>query len=269
MKIGIIYHSGTGTTAKLASEITQGWRSLNHQVEIFRIRQGDSIPLTGYDIIGIGTPTMGFRAPSFVVEFLSNFPESHQPYFLFNTCAGTIANTFYNLFSVLAKKGWKLIGTLSTKGQGTANILAWRPALDKNVSLTDGLSENSLETARQFPTIILENFQNMITTQKVPSLKEKLRLSYAPMMLMKDSMLAKGTTGKKTVNLDKCTRCGLCATKICPSGCITLNEEKIPQFNEKLCISCQGCVNLCPSLAIEAKGKGKIPYTVYGKMILS
>ena len=74
--------------------------------------------------------------------------------------------------------------------------------------------------------------------------------------------------GKKKIVEDKCTKCGLCATHICPSGAITLDESNLPQFNEKLCNGCYGCVNLCPTLAIETKStKSKQPYTTYRKIL--
>ena len=67
---------------------------------------------------------------------------------------------------------------------------------------------------------------------------------------------------------EKCTKCGLCFTKLCPSGCITLDSDNFPQFNEKLCISCNSCVNLCPELAIVGRGKNKHAYTVNKDYIL-
>ncbi len=75
--------------------------------------------------------------------------------------------------------------------------------------------------------------------------------------------------GKKQVILDKCTKCGLCAMKICPSGAISLTEENIPIFNEKVCTGCFGCVNVCPTLAIEFKStRMRQPLITYKKYIL-
>ena len=58
------------------------------------------------------------------------------------------------------------------------------------------------------------------------------------------------TVGFKHVDNEKCTRCGLCATKICPSGTIRLSKNKTPRFAEIYCVGCNGCVNLCPADAI-------------------
>ncbi len=43
-----------------------------------------------------------------------------------------------------------------------------------------------------------------------------------------------------------CTRC----CDICPTKAIELNDEYIPQLNEKRCTGCTACVHMCPSDAI-------------------
>ena len=40
------------------------------------------------------------------------------------------------------------------------------------------------------------------------------------------------TVGIKRINKEKCTKCNLCATKICPSGAITINNNQYPKINE-------------------------------------
>ncbi|QEE16908.1 EFR1 family ferrodoxin [Promethearchaeum syntrophicum] len=268
MKIGIIYHSGTGTTARLAQEIKSGFEEKGNAVQIFRIPKFRIEDIEDFDILGIGTPTMGFRTPSFVMDFIKLFPTKNQPYFLFNTCSGTLVNTFSRIYRHLKKKNWKLLDVLSLKGQGTTNIKAWRPKITEELSKMDGIAESEFEKAKQFTSSILENYTQIIQEKTSPAKTVKLKYLMTVMFLLSDNLLAKGTIGKKVVNLERCTKCGLCATKICPSGCITLNSESIPEFNEKLCISCQGCVNLCPELAITGKGKKNYPYTTYNKYII-
>jgi len=268
MKIGIIYHSGTGTTAKLAKEIASEFKEKGHTVQIFRIPKFNFEEIGDFDIIGIGTPTMGFRAPSFVMKFIKSFPTKNQPYFLFNTCSGTPVNTFSRIYRHLKKKNWKLLDFLSLKAQGTTNIKAWRPKNTEELPKLDGIAESEFEKAKQFTSSILENYTQIVQEKTSPPKSVKLKYLLTAMFLLSDNMLSKGTIGNKVVNLEKCTKCGLCATKICPSGCITLNSESIPEFNEKVCISCQGCVNLCPELAITGKGKNNHPFTTYNKYII-
>ncbi|MHA1733405.1 MAG: ATP-binding protein [Promethearchaeota archaeon] len=59
--------------------------------------------------------------------------------------------------------------------------------------------------------------------------------------------------GKKRVDPLLCTGCGLCATRICPAGAITLDASSRTTFKRFKCIGCEGCVNLCPQLAIWTK----------------
>jgi formate hydrogenlyase subunit 6/NADH:ubiquinone oxidoreductase subunit I/menaquinone-dependent protoporphyrinogen IX oxidase len=268
MRIAIIYHTGTGSTARCAEEIGKGWRNLGHEVHYFRIKANSTELLDGFDLVGIGVPTMNFRLSSFVKHHLQTYPKSSQPYFIFNTCAGSPGNTIYNISQILSKKGWRLIGSLSIAGKGSINIIAWRPTIEKSTLEKDGFSDEVLVKAQDFPKTLIENYQKIIVNQTLATLKEKFHLFLAPMMLMPDSLLAKGTIGKKRVILEKCTKCGLCATVICPSGCISMDDKNLPKFNEKLCIGCQGCVNLCPSLAIEGKAKGKSPFTLFSIWVL-
>lgn len=49
-----------------------------------------------------------------------------------------------------------------------------------------------------------------------------------------------------------CTACGACAF-VCPKHCISMEENQLgvvyPVVNEKDCISCKGCQNVCPIIA--------------------
>jgi len=52
------------------------------------------------------------------------------------------------------------------------------------------------------------------------------------------------------VNLDQCTRCGLCA-EVCPSGIILVNEQGPELTFPKACIKCGHCVAVCPHAALD------------------
>lgn len=268
MKIGIYYHSGTGTTAKYAVEIAKGFKSKGHDTTLTRITHEFPETNPEFDIVGIGTPTMGFRCPSFVLKMIKNFIDKEQPYFLFNTCAGVPGNTFPQLYRKMKKKNWILIDSIISKGRGSSNIKAWRPSLDKPFPDNDSLAEEEFEKANNFAESVLDSYQKIIIDKTMQPLKFRSNYLLAPMIMLSDNILAKGIVGKKKVLIEKCTKCGLCFTKLCPSGCITLDSDNFPQFNEKLCISCNSCVNLCPELAIVGRGKNKHAYTVNKDYIL-
>lgn len=53
----------------------------------------------------------------------------------------------------------------------------------------------------------------------------------------------------------KCIGCGSCSD-VCPSSCIEMNEQRIPQekkYLESMCIHCGHCVAVCPEGALDNK----------------
>jgi nitroreductase/NAD-dependent dihydropyrimidine dehydrogenase PreA subunit len=59
-----------------------------------------------------------------------------------------------------------------------------------------------------------------------------------------------------SVNVDRCSRCGLCASD-CPTRIIELDGEKKPFVsaeNEENCMECQHCLAICPTAAISVFG---------------
>lgn len=52
------------------------------------------------------------------------------------------------------------------------------------------------------------------------------------------------------VDLEKCTRCGLCS-QVCPSGIIRVNENGPLLIAPKACIRCGHCVAVCPHAALD------------------
>jgi len=55
------------------------------------------------------------------------------------------------------------------------------------------------------------------------------------------------------VNKKWCKKCMICID-LCPSTCLTLDEEGYPKLvNEKLCTRCELCELRCPDFAIEIK----------------
>ena len=237
MKICLIYHSGTGTTAKYADQIAQGFEEFDHTVIQYRVNSVTDEDLEGYDLIGVGTPTYAFRAPHFIIKKINTFPEKEQPYFLFNTCAGSPGNTFSRMYKALKKKNWILLVTIFSKRQETTNIQSWRPKLEESPPEKDGLADEEFERARNFASSVLESYQEIIIDKTKQPLRIRTKLLPAITILLKDKWLAKVIIGKKSVDLEKCTKCGFCATKICPTGCISMDSDNLPTFNEKLCIS--------------------------------
>lgn len=61
------------------------------------------------------------------------------------------------------------------------------------------------------------------------------------------------TTGKPTMDPEKCVYCTLCAKK-CPQNALKVDrKEKIWELNQEACIQCGICMSVCPKHAIEMK----------------
>ncbi len=71
-----------------------------------------------------------------------------------------------------------------------------------------------------------------------------------------DPLVRRFLLGTLEVDETKCVQCGACAER-CMAQCIRL--DPFPIFDHKRCVSCMGCVNLCPNDAIDSKKTWKKP----------
>jgi flavodoxin/Pyruvate/2-oxoacid:ferredoxin oxidoreductase delta subunit len=267
MKIGIVYFSGTGSTARFATEITQGFRERNHTVYLSRFDRVDLSQLMQCEIIGFGSPTYNYNVVRKFLDFLKALPGANLPYFLFVTCGGQPGYSFFNMYHILHKKGWIFLNKLL--GVGCNNIRAWRPNLNKPAPL-DQLNPEHLAKARDFAQVIESDFSEIVVnhTRNSPKLRRNFvrDIWYA---LMTWPWMMRQVEGRKKVDLNLCTRCGLCANQICVSGSITLTADNTPQINNNTCVGCGGCVNLCPQLAISSSlNRNRHPFTIYATSVL-
>lgn len=268
MKIGIVYFSGTGSTAKFASEIAQGFRDREHSVYISRFDKVDLEQLMQCEILGFGAPTYNYCIVRKFMNFLNSLPAGNLPYFLFVTCGGQPGYSFFTMYQPLHKKGYIFLGKIL--GNGCNNIRAWRPKLSKPIP-TDCLDSEDLTKARDFAQVIDQAFSEIIIqhSREPPKIRRNL-LQDLWCAAMTWPFMMRQIEGHKNVDLNLCTRCGLCATKICVSGSITLSDDKTPIIHNGTCIGCGGCVNLCPQLAISsALNKNRHPFTNYASSVLN
>lgn len=269
LKIGILYYSGTGSTAYFAQNISESFKQNGHTVKLIRYKHQDYIDLSGFDLIGFGATVWVYRSPRVFTNFLKTINLSKKPYFIFQTCGGTPGNAQWSIFKALKHTNGPYLGDII--GTGTNNIRSWRANLSEPEDTKNHVFPADIEKVKLFVNQICSRLTST-KTEDWTSLTEP-----APKKYFKWSFLASISTyrwemqmmlGKKTLDKEKCTQCGLCANKYCPSGAITLGAEKYPVFNEKLCQGCQGCINLCPTLAIETKSsRNKQPFVTYRKEI--
>ncbi len=270
MKILICYFTGTGSTAKIANDLGKILIELGHNVEFLHMKRSlmDNLPsFHEYDLIGIGTPTYSYRAPRLVTKLMREFGINNKPYFLFLTCGGQPGHTFWKMYQIMHRKNNTLIA--SYKAISSNNLRSWRPKSTQLAPYGDGFGDNIELQTNHFAAELLQNYEEIFVTKT----KKEKKIRINPLWSIYCALLTYGfqmktILGNKRVDKEKCTKCEICAKRICPSGCITLDPEGYPLFDEKKCVGCQGCVSLCPTLAIDTKlCNGKHPYTLYSKYV--
>ena len=271
MKVIILYFSGTGVTAKFATEIAKSFQMQNCVVDLVRIKSGLRVDLKNYDIIGVGAPTYSFRAPRLATRILRYLNFQKKPYFLFCTSGGMPGNTLWNLYKSVKRTGSICLGSISEIG--ITNLRSWMPKLSNPKPQFWGLNHRDCEQAQQFVKIImnrLEKSNNLNSFSEIKKWTPKFQIIISIWSIFFTWRWETAlTVGLKYVDKSKCTLCGICATIICPSGAITLSNSKIPKFNEWKCVGCNGCVNLCPVSAIwSIRTKNHHPYDFYNKSII-
>ncbi len=270
MKIALLFFSGTGITASFATEIANGFQLQDGVVDLIRIKSGSVVDFTQYDIIGIGSPTYSFRAPRLVTRKLNSLNFQKKPFFLFVTSGGMPGNTSWNLYKSVARTGGTCLGFID--GIGITNVRSWMPKLSSSKPDFCGLNSVDCNRAQQFGHFIMGRLEQITSdgTNKKSKWVPKFQILTSLWSLFFTWRWQMAlTVGLKHVDKTKCTMCGLCATKICPSGAITLTRSNFPQFNEWKCVGCNGCVNLCPESAIwSLRSKNHHPYDRYSRFIL-
>ena len=261
MKICLLYFSGTGATANLADIFKKHLESLEHAVDLIRIKHDTEYSLGNYDLFGIGAPVYSYRAPRMVTRILGKLNFNNKPFFVFSSTGGQKGNVHWNLYKAVNGTARVCLGEFSAAI--TTNIRSWMPnkrRIMPNYSIS-GYDENR---ALEFVHEIFNNIQYEV--EKIP--KRKILLSIYTSLLSSRWMMGM-TAGFKQVDREKCTKCGLCAKEICPSGAITLDSNGYPKIRELTCVGCNGCVNLCPVDAIWAyKSKTHHQYNAFRKYVI-
>ncbi|MBN1329991.1 MAG: EFR1 family ferrodoxin [Candidatus Heimdallarchaeota archaeon] len=270
MKIAILYFTGTGTTAKFAYDIAEGIKEENQEIELIRLKKGISFDADKYELIGIGSPAYSFRAPRLTTQLLKKIDFKKKPIFVFCTSGGMPGNALWNLYFAVKKKADVCLGF--DQGFGATNLRSWMPKKESSEKLW-GLNDYDCNNARSLGKEILRNYKlwsmdkNLKERKKWTPKLSFLMLIWSLLFTWRWMMAA--TVGRKFVDKEKCMKCQKCAIKICPSGAITLSDEKYPLFNERQCIGCNGCINLCPEDAIWSKSTKKHKqYNLYKDYIL-
>jgi flavodoxin/ferredoxin len=244
MKSIIIYFSQSGNTAKVARSVHKGMGSVLEKCDIFSIDQADPADVTGYDLIGIGSPVWSGVPPHVkgFIDAMPSLPGKHA--FIFCTHGAMPIRFMPNMVRLLNKKGLTVIGTRHWFG-GVFHPLFPKPYL------TDGHPDDiDLKEAEAFGSELPE------ISRKISEGDSTLIPPIPPLPLRRTM---KRIVPEKRLNTGKCTypSCTLCMDH-CRLKVIDLSASP-PVFPTK-CPLCFFCEMICPEGAIE------IDYEKYSKL---
>jgi ferredoxin len=219
----IYYFSGTGNSLKAARDIAAKCGGT-----IQAIRE----PLTAAehtDAVGFVFPCYFGGLPNIVERFIAGSSFDADYFFTVVTFGGTVGNSVYDVYSLLADKGLTL-----NYGRGVRaypNYIAKYP-----------MFRNTRAAARSQDRKVAAIAEDIAARKESAPPKRSAFLAQ-----MRDGRSALAALDAEFSVSDSCVSCGLCV-RLCPVGNIELADGK-PTFLHK-CEQCMACVQLCPERAI-------------------
>lgn len=240
----IVYFSQGGTTARIAQCIASGLRSADHGVDLFNLCSGMPPALSGYDLLGIGSPAYYFRPPFNVTDYVEDLPDLGGllafVFVLHGTYVGDAGNA---LRKTLAGKGAREVGYFRCLGADY-----YLPYLVEGYLLSpDHPSARETKQAEAFGRAVAKrvNGERYTKPQDDPFPGPVYRFEqFATNRWLTENLYSR----LFRVNKDKCIACGQCADE-CPTGNISLDAAGWPVWGRR-CLLCLYCEMHCPEEAI-------------------
>ncbi|UYP46409.1 Ferredoxin-type protein NapF [Candidatus Lokiarchaeum ossiferum] len=244
----IFYYSGSGNT-KLACNYLVHKLNSKIDFELFNMAKYDTIPdLDNFKIIGFATFTNFWLPSHLVMQFVENIAEqSNKPAFILSTHGFTSGNTLKSLAKAIKKRGFRTIASFALHLPEN-----YPPMIKRGQSYENSPNSQELTKFDAFISELKLILSTHPTMENFPAAKVRTNLitTILSKILRLSTETAKKDMGEKYVDLEKCTKCGICE-KGCPYGAITLSPN--PQFDEEKCFGCWFCYNHCPTTAISTK----------------
>jgi len=250
MKATIFYFSESGNTEKVAIAIYGRLEKAGYAVEPVRFLDLEDLPKAtkGIDLFGVGFPTFFGYPPKFMADALESLDEvDGTAAFVFTTYGGTTAgDSLYDAASILAKKGYRILGGLKIEGaddypQGRElGINKGRPDA-RDLKATVEFVDRILAAGKAGAGIDPEKLAS--TTPFFVNNRGKPRRAVV-------SRLRKAVEGKISFDPKQCIFCVSCIDA-CPTKSIK-RGVRTPEFSWK-CIDgvrCYQCVRVCPGKAL-------------------
>jgi len=273
MKGIVIYYSMSGSTGKIAQAIHKGMGQVADQCDIVTIKGANGVPgmrighLLEYDLIGIGSPVWRSTITPNVLNFINTMPSRELQFIYNNNYERKFApeekqHCFFFIVhgkwpGAAIERAWKV---LDTRGLTVIGWDDWYGSAFMTYAQkpwqTDGHPDDiDLREAEEFGRQMVNRSQKISQGEtnlipKLPTGEEYLELygkGYDPASYAQFIKHHYGVT----IDLVKCTRCGLCEEH-CPTGAIDLDVDSpiLPT-----CMWCTTCEMVCPEGAVDINMK--------------
>lgn len=249
MKILIIYYSQTGNTQKIARVLRDSMREEGHTVDLRFLKKVRYEDLSGYDMIGFGSP-IWFEMPPNMRRFIEEMPvQDHKAAFCFCTHGTLPALYFPIVVPRLSRQGFCVLGWKGWYGNCTVQIF---PEPYYTAGHPDG---QDLAEASEFAREICHKAEAFLEgdTSVIPPAPQPDMLPVHASVAIEHLGGFHNVHGRLTRDPEKCLypKCSLCMDH-CPQDFINL-ESNIFGSCQDACDDCHGCTYcelICPTGAI-------------------
>ena len=238
-KLAIYWYGQTGNSFFCAKVIEACAEKANIKTELLSMNSMQ-VNKDANDPIVLVFPVFNFKMPITVRDFIEKKLTASQdtPVYAIITMGGSAANTPFLLKRSLKKKNLCLQDWLLVRCDDSyIPLRKYFPLFQ-----THGRPDKTTAT-------YIEKFWH----EKILAKHSRLFAFFNPLSLfhwigaISPDDAPKGLLGKRSWKEDNCTHCNLCLD-CCPTKAITKHNLDLA-CNEKLCIGCCGCFNICPSNA--------------------
>ena len=260
----LTYFSQSGNTRTLAETMAAAFRDAGHDARIVAMEVATPRDAISAELLGVGCPCFGSRAPTPAKTFLRSLPPlGGRPAFVFATSGAAPGRVLSDLSALLRDRGARVVGGFLCRGEDH------HPAPFLNGLFPGRPDASDLSAARRFAVGVAEH----VVAGRSGSLAESRADAFAPTEHFYDLVARVGSDAflrllepEPRLDASRCDQCGWCA-RACPMDNIAL--KPFPLLGAD-CIRCYHCLNGCPEGAFEASWRfaGPVLWSLYNPAFL-
>jgi flavodoxin/NAD-dependent dihydropyrimidine dehydrogenase PreA subunit len=242
----IVYYSQHGTTARVARRIAAGLGGARYQVDLYSFKHSWPTSITGYDLVGVGSPVYFCTTPLNVRAYLNSLPQlDGLPAFVFVLHGSDPGATSTMMRRALVRKGARDLGFYRCFGAELNYIFLNRGYLFSPGHPTAG----ELAQAEAFGGEVAARAEGKPFAE--PADDGPPRAAFRALPSLATPWIVRQLFSRLfQVDAERCSCCGLC-TRLCPMGNITEGKDGRPVWGRN-CLFCMTCELRCPEEAVRS-----------------